>query len=168
MSANKVGEIFTAAGAAFSRLGELTMQLQASIEESPSSGGKWTDKEITMLQDAVKTFSENLTTVSGVIKNRTISQIKTQLKKKSYEEAGLSSLHTQTVTGQTTSVKVSPTKRSAASARLSSEQAAKKHKSSEVTLSALNAPEGDVDIEGLGDQSSVKKLEFDSDVPIVL
>ena len=31
-----------------------------------------------------------------------------------------------------------------------------------MTLSALNAPEVDVDIMGLGDQSSVKKLEFDS------
>lgn len=32
----------------------------------------------------------------------------------------------------------------------------------EVTLSALNAPEGDVDIESLGEQTTVKKLEFDS------
>ncbi len=35
----------------------------------------------------------------------------------------------------------------------------------EVTLSALNAPEGDVDIEGLSDQSNVKaKLDFDSGI----
>lgn len=33
---------------------------------------------------------------------------------------------------------------------------------SEVTLSALNAPDMDVDIMGLGDQGSVKKLDFDS------
>lgn len=33
---------------------------------------------------------------------------------------------------------------------------------SEVTLSALNAPEGDVDIEGLGDGGGHKKLDFDS------
>ena len=34
---------------------------------------------------------------------------------------------------------------------------------SEVTLSALNAPEGDVDIEGLGEShSATKKLDFDS------
>ena len=29
-------------------------------------------------------------------------------------------------------------------------------------MSALNAPEGDVDIEGLGDSSATKKLDFDS------
>ena len=33
----------------------------------------------------------------------------------------------------------------------------------EVTLSALNAPpEGDIDIDGSGDQHTMKKLEFDS------
>lgn len=32
----------------------------------------------------------------------------------------------------------------------------------EVTLSALNAPESDVDIEGLGDAGASKKLDFDS------
>ena len=31
-----------------------------------------------------------------------------------------------------------------------------------MTLSALNAPDADVDIEGLSEQSSVKRLEFDS------
>ena len=35
----------------------------------------------------------------------------------------------------------------------------------EVTLSALNAPpDGDVDIDGSGDQNTLKKLEFDSGV----
>ncbi len=32
----------------------------------------------------------------------------------------------------------------------------------EVTLSALNAPDVDVDVEGLGDQSGGRKLDFDS------
>ena len=35
---------------------------------------------------------------------------------------------------------------------------------SEVTLSALNAPESDVDIEGLGDAGGSKKLDFDSGI----
>ena len=34
----------------------------------------------------------------------------------------------------------------------------------EVTLSALNAPESDVDIEGLGEGSASKKLDFDSGI----
>ena len=34
----------------------------------------------------------------------------------------------------------------------------------EVTLSALNAPESDVDIEGLGDTGASKKLDFDSGI----
>ena len=34
----------------------------------------------------------------------------------------------------------------------------------EVTLSALNAPDVDVDVEGLGDQSAGRKLDFDSGV----
>ena len=34
-----------------------------------------------------------------------------------------------------------------------------------MTLSALNAPpDGDVDIDGSGDQNTLKKLEFDSGV----
>ena len=36
------------------------------------------------------------------------------------------------------------------------------HFIAEVTLSALNAPDVDVDVEGLGDQSSGRKLDFDS------
>lgn len=36
-----------------------------------------------------------------------------------------------------------------------------------MTLSALNAPEGDVDIEGLGDSNTHKKLDFDSGVTLV-
>lgn len=33
-----------------------------------------------------------------------------------------------------------------------------------MTLSALNAPESDVDIEGLGDAGGSKKLDFDSGI----
>jgi len=39
-SASKVGEIFTAAGAAFTTLGELAMQLHSLIEPSPTSGAQ--------------------------------------------------------------------------------------------------------------------------------
>uniref|UniRef100_A0A8D8H2S2 Chromatin complexes subunit BAP18 n=1 Tax=Culex pipiens TaxID=7175 RepID=A0A8D8H2S2_CULPI len=86
-SATKVGEIFTAAGAAFNRLGELTMQLHPS-SDSPT-GSKWTDEEIEMLRSAVTRFSEDLNKVSQRIKGRTVSQIRQTLKKKAFEDAGI-------------------------------------------------------------------------------
>uniref|UniRef100_A0A182KAR8 Myb-like domain-containing protein n=1 Tax=Anopheles christyi TaxID=43041 RepID=A0A182KAR8_9DIPT len=86
-SATKVGEIFTAAGAAFNSLGELTMQLHPS-SDSPT-GSKWTDEEIEMLRSAVTRFSEDLCKISQRIKGRTVSQIRHTLKKKAFEDAGL-------------------------------------------------------------------------------
>ncbi|XP_069104760.1 chromatin complexes subunit BAP18-like isoform X4 [Argopecten irradians] len=124
-SASKVGEIFTAAGAAFSKLGDLTMQLHPTAEPSPSS-----------------------------------TQIRTQMKRKSYEEAGLpqptDSPKKVVMDKKLVTVTTAPT-----STAVAGEPQAKKQKN-DVTLSALNAPESDVDIEG--DSSSSKKLEFDSDV----
>ncbi|XP_060080363.1 chromatin complexes subunit BAP18-like isoform X2 [Ylistrum balloti] len=124
-SASKVGEIFTAAGAAFSKLGDLTMQLHPTAEPSPSS-----------------------------------TQIRTQMKRKSYEDAGLpqptDSPKKVVIDKKLVTVTTTPT-----AAAVGGEPQAKKQKN-DVTLSALNAPESDVDIEG--DSSSSKKLEFDSDV----
>ncbi|XP_004531267.1 putative mediator of RNA polymerase II transcription subunit 26 isoform X1 [Ceratitis capitata] len=85
-SATKVGEIFTAAGQAFSRLGDLTMQLHPN-SESPS--GKWTDEEINMLHSSIIRFSDDLNKISLSIKNRTVSQIRQALKKKAFEDAGI-------------------------------------------------------------------------------
>ncbi|XP_036328698.1 transcription factor SPT20 homolog [Rhagoletis pomonella] len=85
-SATKVGEIFTAAGQAFSRLGDLTMQLHPNAE-SPS--GKWTDEEINMLHSSIIRFSDDLNKISLSIKNRTVSQIRQALKKKAFEDAGI-------------------------------------------------------------------------------
>ncbi|EDV98823.1 polyglutamine-repeat protein pqn-41 isoform X2 [Drosophila grimshawi] len=85
-SATKVGEIFTAAGQAFSRLGDLTMQLHPNAE-SPS--GKWTDEEIDMLHSSIMRFSDDLSKISLSIKSRTVSQIRQALKKKAFEDAGI-------------------------------------------------------------------------------
>ncbi|GFO22904.1 chromatin complexes subunit bap18-like [Plakobranchus ocellatus] len=161
-SSAKVGEIFTAAGSAFTKLGELTMQLHPTSDQSAGGiGGKWTDQEVEMLRAAVKKFGEDLNKISDVIKSRTISQIRTQLKRKAYEDAGLQPPPV------TTPIKVtakSVTKQPVAAAHVAAEPQAKKQKTAEVTLSALNAPEGDVDIEGLGESGAHKKLDFDSDV----
>ncbi|KAH8412460.1 hypothetical protein KR009_002360, partial [Drosophila setifemur] len=82
----QVGEIFTAAGQAFSRLGDLTMQLHPNAD-SPS--GKWTDEEIDMLHSSIMRFSDDLSKISLSIKNRTVSQIRQALKKKAFEDAGI-------------------------------------------------------------------------------
>ncbi|XP_078463342.1 BPTF-associated chromatin complex component 1 isoform X2 [Lampetra planeri] len=87
-TSTKVGEIFSAAGAAFSKLGELTMQLHPVADTSPS-GTKWTEEEMRLLHSAVKRFGEDLNNISRIIKDRTVAQIKSTLKRKSYEETGL-------------------------------------------------------------------------------
>ena len=83
-NSNKVAEIFTSAGDAFARLGDLTMQLQGGGGAGGGGGGgvKWTDEEVDMLHTAVRTFAEDLNTISETIKQRTVQQIKTALKKK--------------------------------------------------------------------------------------
>ncbi|CAD7079145.1 unnamed protein product [Hermetia illucens] len=86
-SATKVGEIFTAAGTAFNRLGELTMQLHPTAD-SPA-GSKWTDEEIEMLHASINRFAEDLNKISLRIKSRTVSQIRQTLKKKAFEDAGI-------------------------------------------------------------------------------
>ncbi|PSN31535.1 Chromatin complexes subunit BAP18 [Blattella germanica] len=103
-SASKVGEIFTAAGAAFNKLGELTMQLHPTAD-SPAG-----------------------------------SQIRTTLKKKAFEDAGLPVRQIQ-------SVQPAP-----------QQQQSMMSKSSEVTLNMLNAPDPEVDVEGIPEEV---KLEFE-------
>ncbi|XP_066141700.1 chromatin complexes subunit BAP18 [Euwallacea fornicatus] len=136
-SASKVGEIFTAAGQAFNRLGDLTMQLHPN---SDSPTGKWTDEEIEMLRQVVKQFSDGLNQISEHIKSRTVSQIRTALKKKAFEDAGLP---VRQVAQPMTTIQTQP-----------SQQLMKQ----EVTLNMLNAAESEVDVEGLHEDV---KLEFD-------
>ncbi|XP_034230995.1 chromatin complexes subunit BAP18 isoform X1 [Thrips palmi] len=136
-SASKVGEIFTAAGNAFNKLGELTMQLHPTAD---SPAGKWTDEEIEMLRHAVLKFGEELSTICEHIKGKTVSQIKSTLKKKVFEDAGL----------QVRQIQATPTS--------INQQTQQSMMSREVTLNMLNATESEVDVEGLNEDV---KLEFD-------
>nr|XP_022336756.1 chromatin complexes subunit BAP18-like isoform X1 [Crassostrea virginica] len=164
-SASKVGEIFTAAGAAFTKLGDLTLQLHPTSEQSPSSG-KWTPHEVDMLKNAVKRFGDDLDNISEIIKTRTISQIKTQMKRKAYEDAGLPQPTEPSPKKQAVRAEKTPQVTVAtATASTPVESQSKKQPQNDVTLSALNAPESDVDIEG--DSSSSKRLDFDSGTVIV-
>ncbi|XP_035726716.1 chromatin complexes subunit BAP18-like isoform X1 [Vespa mandarinia] len=148
-SGQKVGEIFTAAGAAFNKLGELTMQLHPTTD---SPAGKWTDEEIEMLRHSVKTFSEDLNKISEHIKGRTVSQIRTTLKKKAFEEAGVP-IRQQSQQSTVVQQQGSKQQQSAGNQGLIG-------KSAEVTLNMLNAPESEVDVEGLPEDCQVK-LEFE-------
>ncbi|XP_045785506.1 chromatin complexes subunit BAP18-like isoform X2 [Maniola jurtina] len=133
-SAAKVGEIFREAGTAFNKLSEMTMMLHPMADTQP--GGKWTEEEIDMLRSCVHRFAVDLNKLSHHIKSRTVSQIRTTLKKKAFEDAGI------------------PV-RQVSSTVTSAPQPATLH---QVTLNMLNASENEVDVEGLtGDV----KLEFD-------
>ncbi|XP_012808864.1 chromatin complexes subunit BAP18 isoform X3 [Xenopus tropicalis] len=141
-ASTKVGEIFSAAGAAFTKLGELTMQLHPVTDSSPAG-----------------------------------AQIKFAVKRKIYDDNGVP----LTSDSPRKSIKKASPVSSSVPANMSvsapqvvggtslpdgSQGAMKKRKSSDVTLSALNDSDANsdlVDIEGLGDRSTVKKLNFDQD-----
>ncbi|XP_039603340.1 chromatin complexes subunit BAP18-like isoform X6 [Polypterus senegalus] len=143
-ASTKVGEIFSAAGAAFTKLGELTMQLHPVADSSPAG-----------------------------------AQIKTTAKRKLYEDSGVPlpsespkkvQKKMQASLSATPAVIAVPAGQVVVGTGLqeaSATQAIKKQKTSaDVTLSALNDSDVNsdlVDIEGLGDGSTAKKLNFDQD-----
>ncbi|XP_010898123.1 chromatin complexes subunit BAP18 isoform X1 [Esox lucius] len=181
-ASTKVGEIFSAAGAAFTKLGELTMQLHPVADSSPA-GAKWTDTEIEQLRSAVVRFGDDLNSLSSVIKERTVAQIKTTVKRKLYDESGMPiSTDSPKKTIKKTSVNMAttatptviavPTSQVVVTAGLQGSVTVapptmKKQKTSaDVTLSALNDSDVNsdlVDIEGLGEGSNSKKINFDQD-----
>ncbi|XP_058252009.1 chromatin complexes subunit BAP18 isoform X2 [Hemibagrus wyckioides] len=145
-ASTKVGEIFSAAGAAFTKLGELTMQLHPVADSSPAG-----------------------------------AQIKTTVKRKLYEDSGVP-LSSDSPKKSTKKVPVAtappppptiiavPTSQVVVSAGLqgpsTGSASIKKPKTADVTLSALNDSDVNsdlVDIEGLGDSSATKKLNFDQE-----
>ncbi|KAF4108194.1 chromatin complexes subunit BAP18 [Onychostoma macrolepis] len=181
-ASTKVGEIFSAAGAAFSKLGELTMQLHPVADSSPA-GAKWTDTEIEMLRSAVRRFGEDLNSISSVIKERTVAQIKTTVKRKLYEDSRVPlTAESPKKTMKKTTVMLPPPPASVAPTVItvptsqvvvttglqsssSLQPAIKNPKPSDVTLSALNDSDVNsdlVDIEGLG-EGSTKKPNFDQE-----
>ncbi|XP_026791876.1 chromatin complexes subunit BAP18 isoform X2 [Pangasianodon hypophthalmus] len=156
------------------------MQLHPVADSSPA-GAKWTDTEIEMLRSAVRRFGDDLNALSSVIKKRTVAQIKTTVKRKLYEDSGVP-LSSDSPKKSTKKVPVAmappppptviavPTSQVVVTTGLQGPSTGtasiKKPKTADVTLSALNDSDVNsdlVDIEGLGDSSATKKLNFDQE-----
>ncbi|XP_066065057.1 LOW QUALITY PROTEIN: chromatin complexes subunit BAP18 [Chamaea fasciata] len=159
-ASTKVGEIFSAAGAAFTRLGELTMQLHPGTDSSPA-GSRWTEPELALLRGAVSRFGEDLNRLSALIKDRTVAQLKAAAKRKAYEDSGVPLPPPPPHPGD--SPKKGPRKGPPGAGGGAPETPAppgKKMKVAEPPPSDSD-PAGDlVDVEGFGDPPP-KKLNFD-------
>lgn len=137
-SAAKVGEIFSSAGKAFEKLGELTTSLQAAQQNTGGASAKWTEEEVAMMHRAVNNFANELNVISDTIKQRTVHQIRAALQKKAFDEAGI----------QVQSINTSQSQQQPSSKIMQNQSSSN---SAEVTLNALNAGENEVDVEGLAD-----------------
>ncbi|XP_003741722.1 chromatin complexes subunit BAP18 [Galendromus occidentalis] len=158
--AAKVGDVFTAAGNAFSQLGELSTQLYSNTDQN-LVGGKWTEEEIEMLRLAVRRFSDDLKKLSECIKSRAVLQIKTNMKRKAVETASLPAKKTiapnnGTKQGPSVTIKKESSQQAALAATILAQQ---KQTSADITLNMLNATESEVDVVGL---TETHKLEYDS------
>uniref|UniRef100_A0A674HCE3 Chromatin complexes subunit BAP18-like n=1 Tax=Taeniopygia guttata TaxID=59729 RepID=A0A674HCE3_TAEGU len=156
-ASTKVGEIFSAAGAAFSRLGELTMQLHPGTDSSPA-GSRWTEPELALLRGAVSRFGEDLNRLSALIKDRTVAQLKAAAKRKAYEDSGV-----PLPPPSADSPKKGPRKNPLSSGGAPHDPPgppSKKMKAAEPPPSDSDPPGDLVDVEGFGDPPP-KKLNFD-------
>ena len=160
-TASKVADIFTAAGAAFNRLGELTVQLHPlTSDSSGQTSGKWGETEIEMLRDAIKRFGEDLKKISEIITTKSIAQIKSALKQRVYEQhysepspkktAQKRTAKDAETTGKTDEVAAKKIKQEPLDVASSSEQ---KEKGSKITSSSKET-ENEVDVESIEENSA--------------
>ena len=84
--AGKVAEIFTTAGEAFTKLGNLAMSLQPGAEKG-SADSKWGDEEIDMLQSAVKQFGSEVEKISTKVRSKAAAHQKIALRQKALLQA---------------------------------------------------------------------------------
>lgn len=147
-ASTKVGEIFSAAGAAFTKLGELTMQLHPVADSSPAGS---------QTKSAVK---------RKLYEDGTLAPVSSDGSKKSAKKCAAAA-----ATPSTPTVISVPVAKVVVASGLqgpphTNQTPLKKPKTADVTLSALNDSDVNsdlVDIEGLGEGSNSKKLNFDQD-----
>uniref|UniRef100_A0A674BQJ2 Chromosome 17 open reading frame 49 n=1 Tax=Salmo trutta TaxID=8032 RepID=A0A674BQJ2_SALTR len=147
-ASTKVGEIFSAAGAAFTKLGELTMQLHPVADSSPAGAQIKTTVKRKLYEDSRMPLSSD--------------SPKKTTKKTTVTMAAAPAPVAPTVIAVPTSQVVLTTGFQSTSPM---PPAIKKQKTADVTLSALNDLDVNsdlVDIEGLGDGSNTK-LNFDQE-----
>lgn len=145
------------------------MQLHPVSDSSPA-GAKWTETEIEMLRLAVRRFGDDLNNISTVIKERTVAQIKSTVKRKLYEDSRVPiSSETPKKTVKKTSVAPAmPTSQVVVATGMQNNPSLappiKKQKTADVTLSALNDSDVTSDLVDIeGDGASNKKLNFDQE-----
>ncbi|KAM9728702.1 BPTF-associated chromatin complex component 1 isoform 2-T3 [Menidia menidia] len=146
----KVGEIFSAAGAAFTKLGELTMQLHPVSDSSPAGAQIKTTVKRKLYEDSRVPISSE--SPKKPVKKAAVSMATAAAPPAPAMIAVPASQQVVVATGMQNSPSLAPP--------------IKKQKTADVTLSALNDSDVNsdlVDIEGLGDGSSSKKLNFDQE-----
>ncbi|XP_029957348.1 chromatin complexes subunit BAP18 isoform X2 [Salarias fasciatus] len=147
----KVGEIFSAAGAAFTKLGELTMQLHPVSDSSPAG-------------------AQIKSTVKRKLYEDSRVPISSESPKKTVKKAAAVPMAPAPAPAATPAMIAVPTSQVVVATGMQNSPSMappiKKQKTADVTLSALNDSDVNsdlVDIEGLGDSSSSKKLNFDQE-----
>ncbi|XP_047463609.1 chromatin complexes subunit BAP18 isoform X2 [Mugil cephalus] len=151
----KVGEIFSAAGAAFTKLGELTMQLHPVSDSSPAGAQIKTTVKRKLYEDSrvpISSESPKKTVKKAAAVAMTQAPAPPPTAAPAPAMIAVPSSQVVVATGMQNSPSLAPP--------------IKKQKAADVTLSALNDSDVNsdlVDIEGLGDGSSNKKLNFDQE-----
>lgn len=146
-ASTKVGEIFSAAGAAFTKLGELTMQLHPVADSSPAGNQTKTSLK--------RKYEDGPLPVAPDTPKKVLKKPVAAVARATQSSPAI------------ISVSKAPAVASCLQGPLSSPAPLKKQKTADVTLSALNDSDVNsdlVDMEGLGEGSNPKKLNnFDQD-----
>ncbi|XP_047235349.1 chromatin complexes subunit BAP18 isoform X3 [Girardinichthys multiradiatus] len=160
----KVGEIFSAAGAAFTKLGELTMQLHPVSDSSPAGAQiKSTVKR--------KLYEDSRVPLSTESPKKTVKKAAVSMTPTSVAAAPtMITVPTSQVvvpTGMQNSPSLAPPiKKQKTAGTFQISPLISPSSPADVTLSALNDSDVNsdlVDIEGLGDGTANKKLNFDQE-----